>query len=62
MRRLHAVLVTTDRDFLDPELNAGLRVLLVSADDASGDEIATKADELADLAGSPKNLTRVTWV
>lgn len=61
-RESDRVLVTTDRDFLDSELNAGLRVLLVSADDADGDAIAEKADELAGLTETPNALKRVTWV
>jgi predicted nuclease of predicted toxin-antitoxin system len=59
---MNRVLITTDRDFLDSAVNAGLRVLLVGADDADGDEIAEKADELAHLAENPDNLKRVTWL
>jgi predicted nuclease of predicted toxin-antitoxin system len=61
-RETDRVLITTDRDFLDAELNAELRVLLVSADDADGDEVAKKADELANLAETPDDLKRVTWL
>lgn len=61
-RKTGRVLVTTDRDFLDPELNTGLRVVLVSGDNTDGDEIARKIDELAALAAGPDELKRVTWV
>lgn len=62
VRTENRLLVTTDRDFLDPELHADIRILLVADDSAAGDEIAERATELARLADTPNDLERVTWV
>ena len=61
-RNENRVLITTDRDFLDPELSAGLHVLLVAADNATGHEITEKAAELARMADKPDDLKRITWI
>lgn len=56
------VLITTDRDFLDPEVHVGIRVLLVVDSDAKGRGVAGKADELAGLADDSIHLKNVTWI
>lgn len=56
------VFITTDRDFLDPELRAGFRTLLVANSDADGHEIARKTDQLARLANDPAELRPITWI
>lgn len=61
-RREDRILVTTDRDFLDPELRGEIRVFMVSDASATGHEIAERVSEIVCIADSPRDLRLVTWI
>ena len=56
------VLVTTDRDFLDPERNRDIAVLLVPSAQLDGDEVARRVSEVIEHADGPDALGRVVWL
>jgi predicted nuclease of predicted toxin-antitoxin system len=56
------VVLTNDRDFLDPERNRELTVLLVAPEGMRPNRIAEQVDTLAELAQNPSDLGRVTWI
>lgn len=56
------ILITADRDFLDPDLRDGIRVFMVADATARGDAIAERIMELVGLARGPADLQPVTWI
>jgi predicted nuclease of predicted toxin-antitoxin system len=56
------ILVTTDRDFLDPERNRGIAILLVPSAQLPGEEVARRVLEVIEHADEPDALGRVVWL
>lgn len=56
------VVLTNDRDFLDPERSRGLTVLMVPDNEVTATEIVETVDELATHVPDPAELGRVTWL
>jgi predicted nuclease of predicted toxin-antitoxin system len=56
------VLVTTDRDFLEPERNRNITVLLTPSAQLDGDEVARRVLEVIEHANGPDALGQVVWL
>lgn len=61
-RETGRVLLTADRDFLEPELNYGLTVLMVPTGELPAPEIARRVQQVATWVDSPAQLDRTLYL
>lgn len=61
-KREHRILITADREFLDPAHRHDIQVFMVADNRTSGAALAERVAELVALAADPDDLKPVTWI